>query len=355
MLVAGEMNFATASDWTPVAADTQYSEDGAAFANTNSTPSHEGNGIWSLALLSTELDGAITVISIVDSATKAVEDQAIIIATYGDATAQHAFDLDTATQSVNVTQINGATGPVGNLEDDYDGTGYNKSASAIGTATALGSGAVSAAAVATDAIDADALATGGVQEIRDAITGGAYALDTDASGRVRVVDGTGAGEIDTASGRVQVTEAQIDQIVDEVWDETSTGHVDAGKAGQQLWTDVDAILDDTGTSGVALTDGSITAAKIATDAITSAEIAASGANKIADHTIRRTFQNACDSSDGDTKTYRSLLGAIGKLVNRIVSSGGTLTIYEDDDTTSLGTQSVTTDSGADPITELDTT
>ena len=28
-------------------------------------------------------------------------------------------------------------------------------------------------------------------------------------------------------------------------DEHSTGHVDAGKAGQQLWTDVDAILADT--------------------------------------------------------------------------------------------------------------
>ena len=77
-------------------------------------------------------------------------------------------------------------------------------------------------------------------------------------------------------------------------------------------------------------------------------------NKIADHTIRRTFENACDSPDGDTKSFRSLLGAIGKLVNKVEASGGTLTIYEDDDTTSLGTQTITTDSGADPITTLDT-
>lgn len=34
-------------------------------------------------------------------------------------------------------------------------------------------------------------------------------------------------------------------ISDAVWDETSTGHVDAGKAGAQLWTDIDAILVDT--------------------------------------------------------------------------------------------------------------
>jgi len=34
------------------------------------------------------------------------------------------------------------------------------------------------------------------------ITGGAYSLDTDANGRVRIVDGTGAGELDTNSGLI---------------------------------------------------------------------------------------------------------------------------------------------------------
>lgn len=106
---------------------------------------------------------------------------------------------------------------------------------------------------------------------------------------------------------------------------------------------------------VQISTGAITAAAIATDAITSAEIAASGANKIADHTIRRTFQNACDSADGDTKAFRSLLGAIGKLVNKIAPDGSNLEIFEDDDITVLGTQAMTTDSGADPVTALDTT
>lgn len=85
-----------------------------------------------------------------------------------------------------------------------------------------------------------------------------------------------------------------------------------------------------------------------------ATIVAAAANTIADHTIRRTFQNACDSSDGDAKAFRSLLGAIGKLVNKVAVSGSTLTVYEDDDTTSLGTQTVTTNAAADPITTLDT-
>lgn len=47
------------------------------------------------------------------------------------------------------------------------------------------------------------------------ITGGAYGLDTDANGRIRIVDGTGAGELDTDSGTVllrSATETQIDNI-----------------------------------------------------------------------------------------------------------------------------------------------
>jgi len=49
----------------------------------------------------------------------------------------------------------------------------------------------------------DALPT--ANEVRNAVTGGAYALDTDANGRVRIVDGTAAGELDTASGLVKIS------------------------------------------------------------------------------------------------------------------------------------------------------
>lgn len=47
------------------------------------------------------------------------------------------------------------------------------------------------------------------------ITGGAYALNTDALGSVRIVDGTGVGELDTLSGTVllrSATQASIDAI-----------------------------------------------------------------------------------------------------------------------------------------------
>lgn len=47
------------------------------------------------------------------------------------------------------------------------------------------------------------------------------------------------------------------EAADAVWDELVTGHDGAGKAGQQLWTDVDAILVDTaeiGAAGAGLTN-----------------------------------------------------------------------------------------------------
>ena len=64
----------------------------------------------------------------------------------------------------------------------------------------LGAGIITAAKFAAGAIDAASTSADFVTEIRNAITGGAYALDTDANGRVRLVDGTGAGELATTGG-----------------------------------------------------------------------------------------------------------------------------------------------------------
>lgn len=63
--------------------------------------------------------------------------------------------------------------------------------------------------IATDALDAAALKADAVTEIRNAITGGAYALDTDGSGRVRVVAGTAAGELSFSSGVIAANVTQL--------------------------------------------------------------------------------------------------------------------------------------------------
>ncbi|MCP5246165.1 MAG: hypothetical protein H6937_09530 [Burkholderiales bacterium] len=85
-----------------------------------------------------------------------------------------------------------------------------------------------------------------------------------------------------------------------------------------------------------------------------ADIKTAPADKIADHTLRRNLATALASSDGDTKEFRSLVGAIAKLVNKVSISGGTLTVTETDDVTTLGTQAVTTDQSAAPIVTIDT-
>ena len=91
-------DFAVGADWTPVAGDVKISKDGAAAANVTNLPTAlvMGNGaVWSFALTATEMQAARVLVTVVDAATKAVEDQSFIIETYGHASAQHAFDLDT--------------------------------------------------------------------------------------------------------------------------------------------------------------------------------------------------------------------------------------------------------------------
>lgn len=57
-------------------------------------------------------------------------------------------------------------------------------------------------AITVDWLTSTGLAASAVQEIRNAITGGAYALDTDANGAMRIVDGTGSRELDTNAGAI---------------------------------------------------------------------------------------------------------------------------------------------------------
>lgn len=95
---------------------------------------------------------------------------------------------------------------------------------------------IAAGDVAADALTASALATDAVQEIRNAITGGAYALSTDANGRVRIVDGTAAGELDTNAGGVFLTSAGVQAI----WDALTSALTTSGSIGKRIADNLDA-------------------------------------------------------------------------------------------------------------------
>jgi len=98
-------------DATPVtfgAGDVKISKDGGGFVNTTNLPTHVGLGLYALALTLTELTAAKILVAVKDTAPKTWEDQALNIETYGNASAEHAFDLDTA--EVTVVTNNDKTG-----------------------------------------------------------------------------------------------------------------------------------------------------------------------------------------------------------------------------------------------------
>lgn len=86
--------YATSSDWTPAAGDVKISKDAGTEANVGTLPSYS-NGWWRLTLTNAELQAAEIAISIVDTATKVITDDGIVIHTYGHASAMYpAFPSD---------------------------------------------------------------------------------------------------------------------------------------------------------------------------------------------------------------------------------------------------------------------
>jgi hypothetical protein len=104
-----------------------------------------------------------------------------------------------ANAPVNVAQFGGSNGTFSGGRPEVNVSHYVGSA-----APALVGGRFDASvgAMAANVMTAAAAAADLSTELRTAINGGDYALSTDANGRIRIVDGTGTGELDTTSGKV---------------------------------------------------------------------------------------------------------------------------------------------------------
>lgn len=222
---------------------------------------------------------------------------------------------------VDVYSISDDATAANNAELDYDGTGYDKSNSTIGTCTAntdmrgtdsalLASSAptnfgdlaitvttgkvtvgtnddktgysISGAKTTLDALNdvstADvntqcdsAIETYGLDHLLAASVAGTDVVDN--SIIAKIVSSSATADWDTFVNTDDSLQAISEsggggptaaQIADAVWDEASTGHVDSGKAGAQLWTDIDAILVDTGTT----LDGKLDTAQADLDTLT---------------------------------------------------------------------------------------
>lgn len=209
-------------------------------------------------------------------------------------TATNQFDglstFDDTTDTVDVGKISGDSGAADNLELDYDGTGYAKANSTIGTTTTNTDMVAAAPTAVENRTEMDSNSTqlaaivADTNELQtDDVPGLIGALNDISTAEVNTQVDTALTDIhldhllaatyDPASkpgaadallnelvendgGVSRFTENALEQapsgtgasaatIADAVWDELATGHTDAGKAGAQLWTDIDAILVDT--------------------------------------------------------------------------------------------------------------
>jgi hypothetical protein len=104
-----------------------------------------------------------------------------------------------------------------------------------------------------------------------------------------------------------------------------------------------------GTGGItsgSFATGAITNTVIATDAIGSDELAATAVNEIADGILARNIA-------GGSSTGRIVTDALRAIRNRSAIAANTLTVYQEDDTTTAWTATVASSPTADPIISID--
>lgn len=236
------------------------------------------------------------------------------------------------------------------------GAAVNTASAQLGVnAVSIANGAVTAAAIATDAIDSDALAASAINEIQSGLA--TVANQTTINDNVlTAISGISGVQSDTNDIQARLPAALIGGLMPSDAVAISGSTVAADNVEANI-TNLDAAVSSRLASASYTTPPSAVTIAAAVWASADRQLTAISTtlrNQIADNVIRRTFANAAASADGDTKTERSLLGAIARLVNRSAIVGATLTVYEADDTTALFTQTLTTDAAADPVVEADT-
>lgn len=298
---AGSANHAVGADWTPSAGDVKISKDGGAAANVTNLPTAIAMGnsaLWDFSLTATEMQAAQIVVTVSDSATKAVDDTGFPIETYGHASAQHEFDLDTPTV-VAASVTAGVT-----VTTNNDKTGYGLSAAAVQ--------AIWDAAVA-------ALTTVGSigKRLVDNLTGDIFARLGAPAGASTAAD-IAAVKVDSAA-----IKAKTDQLAF-----TTANQVDARN------------FDKTGYS--------VAAGGIGAGAHAAAEL-----NAIADAHLDRNMATGTDSGT-DSTAVRTPRQALRRLRNKEAIAAGVLTTYKEDDATASWTAAATTTAG-NPLSAIDPT
>ena len=278
----------------------------------------EGLG-YSLTLTATEMEAASITLYIIDSATKVWLDKTINIETYGNASAQHALDLDTALADATIGTCTTNTDMVGT-----DGAALASVVGALADAAAAGEvteaetlmqylkqliniliGAAGIGAFPAEAAPANAVSLAEViRAIHVDVTGlngsamigtnGANTVEPDATGTAAGLHTTTDAKIDATDGLIGTAQADLNTI-------TGTG-------GALIATDAQDLSGTLDVNTKTLTAGIIANATLASDIGSTAH----GTNKIAlacrkileelnlDHLLKVTTTVA---ADGDLEDY----------------------------------------------------
>ena len=186
------------------------------------------------------------------------------------------------------------------------------------------SGTGASAATIADAVweeaQADHVAVGSFGEIATEIA--AILVDTN-----ELQSDDVPGLISAVDAKIDIIDTNVDQI--EVAVITNAAGVDIAADIIAMKVDTAAILSDTGTDGVV--------------------VSAATQNAIADALLDRDMSTGTDSGSTTVRTARQ---ALRMNRNKVAISGGTMTVYKENDTTASHTAAVTTTAG-NPVTAVD--
>lgn len=317
----------------------QISSDGASWTDTGiGTLTHIGNGRYYADLTQTAVATAGTIIETRYKSSNTVE-------TPGDSFQVVGFNPNDSIR-MGLTSLPAAT-PATSGGLPIIGTGAN-------SLSMDGAGNVNANVTFWRSSQPNTLTSGRVDTTvgamqADVLTATAIATDAITSAKI-AADAITSSELATSA---------VNEIVDAVWDELRADHTTSGTFGQgpaSVQGNVTGSVASV-TAGVTVTTnndktdytiavGGIGATAFAAGAVDAAALASDAAAEIADTLLNR------DLAGGASGGARNVRNALRVLRNKTAISAGTLTVYQEDDSTSAWTAAVSTAAG-DPVSAID--
>jgi hypothetical protein len=267
MVKRGVVDLAVSADWTPATGDTKVSKDGGAVANSTNNPAIASGTSWKLTLTASELSAKWVTVQIVDSATKAVEDQFLTVLTYGnasaffiapdyqDATAFGLSRLDAAITSRMATFtlptnfsalaidgsgrvtvgsiVNGAIAAA-TFAANALGAVWDELRSAHTTASTFGQGAASVQGNVTGSVGSVTGSVGSVTGAVGSVTGAVGSVTGNVGGSVGSVASAGISATSFAAGAID-SSAFAQSAADKIWSSATRTLTSFGTLASDVW------------------------------------------------------------------------------------------------------------------------